>query len=125
MAEGNQVRELYEALERFRALLNPEEIDARQAHSPATIYTPWVVVWLLVYQRLHANASLSEAVGELFRMVEHLPQNRRITQETLSSNTGAYSRARSRLEVGLTEAVSDHVVETLMAGSPPSWDGRR
>lgn len=123
--EGIPVPELHTALERFRTLLDPDDINSRQEHAPQTIYTPWVVVWLLVYQRLHANASLSDAVGELFRLAEHLPPNRRITEQTLSTDTGAYSRARSRLDPELTEAVSDHVFTTLMEGSPPAWEERR
>ena len=123
--EGMQTQELEAALSQFRSLLDREEIDARQEHPPSTIYTPWVVVWLMVYQRLHANGSLSDAVGELFRLKQHLPPNRRITEETLSSNTGAYSQARSRLHPEVAEAVSDHVFRTLMESSPPAWEGRR
>ncbi len=124
-SERIPAQELEGALTRFRTLLDREEINARQEHPPTTIYTPWVVVWLMVYQRLYANASLSEAVGELFRLKDHLPPNRRITEETLSSNTGAYSQARSRLYPEVAEAISDHVFRTLMESSPPTWEGRR
>jgi hypothetical protein len=123
--EEIRVQELEAALARFRSLLDRAEVDARQKHPPTAIYTPWVVVWLMVYQRLHANAPLSDAVTELFRIKEHLPPNRRITEETLSTNTGAYSQARSRLDPEVAEAVSDHVFRTLMEGAPPSWEGRR
>ena len=123
--DGIPAQELESALARFRSLLDRDDIDSRQEHSPQAIYTPWVVVWLMVYQRLHANAPLSDAVSELFRMREHLPPNRRITEETLSSNTGAYSTARSRLHPEIAESVSDQVFQTLMDGSPPSWEGRR
>jgi hypothetical protein len=124
-SEGIQAQELEAALTRFRSLLDREDIDSRQEHPPATIYTPWVVVWLMVYQRLYANAPLSDAVGELFRLKEHLPPNRRITEETLSTNTGAYSQARSRLHPEVAEAVSDHVFRTLMESSSTAWEGRR
>ena len=60
--------ELTAALQRFGQLFDAAAIDARQAHSPATIYTPAVVVWLMVDQRLRGNASLETAVGELLRM---------------------------------------------------------
>ena len=36
--------ELASALQRFGQLFEPAAIDARQAHGPATIYTPAVVV---------------------------------------------------------------------------------
>lgn len=124
-SERFQAEELEAALTQFRSLLDRDDLDARQEHPPTTIYTPWVVVWLMVYQRLHANASLSDAVGELFRLREQLPPNRRITENTLSSNTGAYSQARSRLHPEVAEAVSDQVFGTLMESTPPSWEGRR
>lgn len=120
-----QREELEAALARFRSLLDQEEIDSRQEYPPTAIYTPWVVVWLMVYQRLHGNAPLSDAVTELFRIKERLPPNRRITEQTLSADTGAYSRARSRLHPEVAEAVSDHVFQTLMEGSPPCWQSRR
>src|SRR5689334_3792466 len=112
--EGIQTEELEAAFVRFQSLLDRDAIDARQEHPPTTIYTPWVVVWLMIYQRMHANASLSEAVTELFRIKDQLPHNRRITEETLSTNTGSYSQARSRLDPEVAEAVSDHVFQTLM-----------
>ena len=126
MSSGEvQQQELETALARFRGLLDQEDIDSRQEYPPTAIYTPWVVVWLMVYQRLHGNAPLSDAVTELFRIKERLPPNRRITEETLSTDTGAYSRARSRLYPEVAEAVSDHVFQTLLEGSPPCWEGRR
>lgn len=124
-SEEVQQRELEAALARFRSLLDRSNIDGYQKHPPTAIYTPWVVVWLMVYQRLHGNAPLSDAVTELFRIKEHLPVNRRITEETLSANTGSYSVARSRLYPEVAEAVSDHVFQTLMEGSAPCWEGRR
>lgn len=124
-AEPILAEELEAALAQFRSLLDRDQIDARQEHPPTTIYTPWVVVWLMVYQRLHANASLSQAVDELFRLKDHLPRNRRITEATLSTNTGSYSQARSRLHPEVAEAVADHVFQTLMESAPPSWEGRR
>ena len=77
------------ALRQLQDLLDPDAINARQAHAPHTLSTPWVVVWLLVYQRLHANASLQDAVGELLRSADQLPPHRRIREDTLSGRTGA------------------------------------
>ena len=123
--EEAQQQELGAALARFRSLLDQSEIDSRQEHPPTAIYTPWVVVWLMVCQRLHGNAPLSDAVTELFRLKERLPLNRRITEETLSTDTGASSRARSRLYPEVAEAVCDRVFQTLLAGSAPCWEARR
>lgn len=117
--------ELADAFRRFCGLLDPEAINARQPMGPATVYTPWVVIWLLVYQRLHANASLADAVAELLRSTDVLPSNRRVDERTLSANTSAYSSARSRLRVDIPEHVADHVFETLVAATPPSFGNRR
>ena len=114
-----------EAFQRFCGLLDPEAINARQPMGPATVYTPWVVIWLLVYQRLHANASLADAVAELLRSTDVLPSNRRVDERTLSANTSAYSNARSRLRADIPEHVADHVFETLVAATPPSFGNRR
>lgn len=117
--------ELSDAVRQFCGLIDPDAIDACQPMGPATVYTPWVVVWLLVYQRLHANAILAAAVAELLRSTALLPPNRRIAQRTLSANTGAYSRARKRLNPGIPDAVADHVFGTLVGATPPSFGDRR
>jgi hypothetical protein len=114
-----------EAVRRFCGLLDPDAINARQPMGPATVYTPWVVIWLLVYQRLHANASLADAVAELLRSTDLLPPNRRVEDRTLSTNTAAFSRARSRLRTDIPDAVADHVFDTLVAATAPSFGRRR
>jgi hypothetical protein len=83
-------------------------------------------VWLLVYQRLNQNATLEAAVAELIHSVEAFSvTNKRAREGTLSSNTGTYSQARTRLEVATTEAVADHVSDAVVGSMPPSWEGRR
>jgi hypothetical protein len=117
--------EFAHAFEQFRSLLDPEAINGLQPPGPAAVYTPYVVVWLLVYQRLHGNASLRDAVAELLHSTSGLPARRRVLEQTLSSNTGAYSRARSRLDPQVAEVIADHVYQTLVAAAPPSWQERR
>ena len=121
--------ELTAALQRFQQLFDPASINARQASGPATIYTPAVVVWLMVYQRVHGNATLETAVGELLRIareVPHtLPANRRIERATLSTNTTAYSRARTRLDTAVANDIADAVFGSLVDATPPSWQNRR
>src|SRR5438874_1703144 len=124
-AEVALADEFARAFEQFRSLIDRDAINALQPPGPAAIYTPFVVVWLLVYQRLHANASLRDAVAELLRSTAELPRQRRIIEQTLSSNTGAYSRARSRLDVEVALHVADHVYQTLVDVTPPAWGQRR
>jgi hypothetical protein len=119
------VESLAAALDQFRNLISPELLDALQPSGPAMVYTPWVTVWLLVYQRLHQNASLQSAVAELLKIVGAFSTNKRVRQGTLSSNTGAYSQARSRLKITVTDAVADHVFAAIVAATPPSFGDRR
>jgi hypothetical protein len=117
--------EFARAFEQFRSLLDRDTLNALQPSGPAAVYSTWVVVWLLVYQRLHANAPLRDAVAELLRSADCLPPHRRLAEGTLSANTAAYSRARSRLDPLVAEQVADHVYHTLVAATPPSWGDRR
>lgn len=105
----------------FRQLLTPEFVNGPGPGSPHAVYTPDLVVWLLLYQRLHANASLADAVAEF---LTHFP---RLTapDRPVSANTGAYSQARTRLDVATARRVADHATRTLLAATPPSWNGRR
>jgi hypothetical protein len=119
------VESLAAALDQFRNLISPELLDALQPSGPAMVYTPWVTVWLLVYQRLHQNASLQSAVAELLKIVGAFSTNKRVREGTLSSNTGAYSQARSRLKITVTDAVADHVFAAIVAATPPSFGDRR
>jgi hypothetical protein len=118
--------ELERACAQFRELIDAEGIEAQQPLGPAAVYTTLVTVWLLIFQRLHAGASLADAVHELLQLApEHLPENRRVRERTLSSNTGAYSRARHRLKLEVTESVAEHLFTKLMETMAPSVAGRR
>ena len=79
-----------------------------------------MIVWLLVYQRLHANASLAEAVADAIG-----PDGGIVSGRQLSANTGAYSRARGRLRPDVAGQVADRVFEALRAATPPALAGRR
>jgi hypothetical protein len=75
----------------------------------------WVVIWLIIFQRLHPKGSLSVAVRELLtgpvkaslRWPKGKPRGR------LSANTSAYSQARTRLPLEVAEQVSDLIFESL------------
>jgi hypothetical protein len=119
-------QEFAQALESFRSLLDRQVVGKLQPSGPTAVYTPLVTAWLLVYQRLHAGCSLADAVSELVQSnPSFLPNNRRVRERTLSSNTGAYSRARQRLRVDLAERLAQHVYQSLVAATPPSLHGRR
>lgn len=123
---GDSEREFAEAINRFRGLLDPVAIERLQPLGPAAVYTTLVTVWLLVYQRLHAGKTLNEAVTNFMASnPEELSDNRRVRDRTLSANTAAYSRARTRLLPKVTDHVANHIFESLMHTTPPSLAGRR
>src|SRR5829696_3454292 len=51
-------------LDLFRRLLPPDAVDD-VASGNATLFTPWLVIWLMVWQRSQGNTSLGEAVAEI------------------------------------------------------------
>ena len=91
------------------------------------VFSPWVVVWLMVFQRLHQNAALSRAVAELKcgAVAEALPDCKRVRDDAVSVNTGGYSQARSDLSIDAAIVVTDHVFQTLAAVQKPAWNDRR
>lgn len=117
--------DLAAAMMQFRQLVDPAMLDELQPSGAMAVYTPWVIVWLLVYQRLHSNASLTTAVAELLNVAGELSTNKRVHEGKLSSNSGAYSQARSRLAVSVADKVADHVFETLITTAPTALAGRR
>jgi len=109
----------------FRELLPPSFLDEAQRTASVTrnnsLYTPLVVMWLMVAQRLHGAASLEAAVVELLR---GLPTSfwpnpckrvRRWQQngELPSSNTGAYNQARQQLPLSVVEQSCDCIFDQL------------
>lgn len=74
----------------------------------------WLVIWLMIFQRLHPLGTLSVAVRELVcGPVRDRPREAAI--RGLSVNTSAYSQARSRLPLEVAEQVSDTIFESLLA----------
>jgi hypothetical protein len=110
----------------FAQLLSPEFLNALDPPCASTVYTPYLVVWLLVYQRLHDNASLGAAVTELLTQFPHAarPDCKRVRDDKVSANTGGYSRARSRLPYDVATGASDHVARVLLDETAPAWHGR-
>lgn len=111
----------------FRQLLPPTLLNDLDPKAAQTVYTPYVVTWLLLYQRLNGNATLNDAVSELTLRfpAQALPACKRVRDGCLSSNTGAYSLARRRLDCRVLYWAAQNVFDSLVASYPPSWHGRR
>jgi Transposase DDE domain len=111
----------------FRHLVPPELIDAWQPSASQAIYTAYVTVWLMLYQRFEGGASLEEAVSALLFNFpkEDLPDCKRLADGAPSADTGSYAKARQRLDKPLAEWLADHVHSSLAAHCQPAWKGRR
>jgi putative transposase len=111
----------------FQELLPVSFLDRLHAEAGVRhdngVYSPLVVLWLLVAQRLQGGASMETAVVELW---QGLPASfwprpgKRIRDwregcKTPSSHTGAYNQARQALPLSIVENSCDHVFQPLMA----------
>lgn len=118
--------ELTSALQMLQQLFPGKELDRRQPSGPAAVYTTMVTLWMLTLQRLGAGKSLKAVVKQvLAHNRDLLPPNKRILEGTLSENSAAYSKARTRLEVETAEFFANRVCDSLIEASPPWFEGRR
>ena len=70
--------------------------------------------------------SLESAVKRLIQtQPDFLPQNKRVSEKTLSNRTGSYSRVRTRLQRDAAECSAQRVSQSLIDGTASSWQGRR
>jgi DDE family transposase len=115
--------ELYSAFELLRKLTPEHELLQLAPVGPGAIYTTLVTLWMLTLQRLGGGSSLVEAVKVI---QEHgrnlLPDNKRVREETLSRNSGAYSEARRRLPIKAAELFASSICRSLVDRTP-SWFG--
>ena len=119
-------QELTSAVEMLRKLLPDEELNRFQPCRPAAIYTTLITLWMMTLQRLGGGKTLNAIVKDvLSHSRELLPDNKRLREGTLSETSGAYSEARTRLKLETVEFFANRVCDSLIAASPPWFDGRR
>ena len=109
-------------LELFGRAVGPEWFDQMRQRlnlEARGIYSLSVVVWLMMWQRLDGRGTLAMAVQQVVqgRLGDALPQDKRVRERRVSSNTGALSRARQRLPLMIVQAVCDEVFAKLTAGT--------
>lgn len=101
--------------------------DAAARHNNS-LYSPAVVMWLLVLQRLEGGAPLEAAVLELLRGLpaEFWPRPCKRVRDwrehgkAPSSHTGAYNQARQALPVAVVQKCCDRIFQELIAQLKPS-----
>jgi hypothetical protein len=84
----------------------------------------WLVIWLMIFQRLHPVGTLSVAVRDLVcgSAREWIERPAGGAIQELSVNTSAYSQARKRLPLEVAEKVSKAMFESLL-GKPKTLPG--
>ncbi|MEP0427281.1 MAG: IS4 family transposase, partial [Rhodopirellula bahusiensis] len=107
MEADQQFDRSFKLLQQLVNFEDANELFAQRAH---TVYTACVVLWMLVYQRLKPDASLENAVKHLIETrPSYLPENKRLDENTISTASGAYSRARSRLPLEVVRWFAEEV----------------
>src|ERR1700730_14395869 len=89
------------------------------------IYSASVVVWLMIWQRLQGNRSLTAAVQYLLQCeVQDLHNNcQRRSQDNVSAATGSYCQARQKLPKLIVSEVAERIVEQLRVEMQEGWEG--
>ncbi len=84
------------------------------------VFTLTVTSWLMIMQRLSPHGTLATAVAELIQGNgrELLDPCKRVREESVSANTGAYSQARQRMPVEAARRVAQQTFQQLQQSSP-------
>lgn len=89
------------------------------------IYSASVVVWLMIWQRLHGPRSLAAAVQHLLQggAGDLVSGCKRWTEDKVSGATGSYCQARQRLPKLIAGAVMEHMLKQFRAEMKEGWQG--
>lgn len=113
----------FELLVNLVDLREADQLFEQRAH---TVYTASVVLWMLILQRLKPDTSLENAVKHLLETrPNYLPENKRLRQNSLSTNSSAYSVARSRLPLEVVRWFADEVCQGIISTTEPTFADRR
>jgi len=117
--DDSRPAKLIGAFDRYREVVSEtvvaQMLQGRPAFSREGRLSAWVVIWLMIFQRLHVKGTLAVAVRELLvgSVRRFVPRAEVKPAQRLSASTSAYSQARSRLPLDVVEKVSDLIFESL------------
>ena len=113
--------------EMLQGLVDWRELDRLFPMRGNAVYSSSVVLWMLVFQRMNAKKSTLQAAVKMFLKDKpsFVPPNKRVDEDSLSPNTGAYSRGRTRVALDAAYWLHDRVAQSLIEATEPSFDGRR
>lgn len=110
------------ALKTYREEISAEYVEslleAAGLRPRESVFSAAVVIWLMIFQRLNPDKTLAAAVNELKQgasaeFFEESNLTLRTRAERISTATGAYSRARTRLPLEVVEKVADKLNNSL------------
>ena len=114
------------AFEMLHGLVDWSELDRLYPMGENAVYSTSIVLWMLVFQRMNSDSTLEAAVKMFLKaQPSFVPQNKRVDEKKLSPNTGAYSRARTRLSLEGAYWLNDQVGQSLIQATEPSFERRR
>jgi len=97
------------------------------------VFTPLVLLWCLILQRLQHDHSADALVSHLHTGAADAldpddPHLQPLSKRLHSESTSAYAQGRARLPLSLIQAVNRHLVQTVQAWvaatpTPPTWKG--
>ena len=123
----------------FRACFTRATIRQLLAHSAPTttfywrLFTPLIVLWCLIVQRLQADHTGDAVLSHLHSGAADAldpddPHPQPLSQRLGSENTSAYTQGRERMPLALLTAARRQMVQTVQAWlaatpTPPHWKG--
>ena len=108
------------AFQRYQQAVSRRRVTAllqgQSAFSRHGSLNAWLVIWLIIFQRIHPKGTLAIAVREM--LTGSVPSRIRRgkgkkSAASLSANTSAYSQARSRMPLEVIAKVNDLIFESL------------
>lgn len=131
-AQSRAVPSIQQVLPTFKELVPAQDVRALLKASNKRFYerlfTPLIVVWGFIFQRLNADHSLDAVVCHVASgAVDHLDDRHRlpVSQRIKSQSTAAYSKARKRLPLAVLESVARQLAQAAeqSLGGKARWHG--
>lgn len=117
-------REITEALKYYQETISEEFVRslerASQVSSRSSVYQSSIVIWLMIYQRLSNDKTLTKAVQELREgasrslLEERAEGSIRARARRISSRTGGYAKARERVNLEVVEGVAEELTQSML-----------
>lgn len=125
--QESRVGELQAAFKLLSDHVDLFEVDRLAPLRCNAVYTNGLAIWMMVLQRMTPQGTLESSVKQLLDSGSHLvPKNKRVLEKTLSSNTGAFSKARKRVPLEtvywLCDQVASSIIRQHASASPDSPD---